>query len=66
MKKIKTVYVITPVRITYTERLSPGEYEEEIKGVMEEIEGGAREWAYSTLLKPGKSKVVSEVADYKN
>lgn len=58
MNKIKKVYVITPIYLTYTERFNKGEYEAEIKVVKKEIERGARKWAYSVVLREGKSKVV--------
>lgn len=58
LSRVRKVYVITPIYITYTERLTPKEYKEEIAGVKQLIKEGAREFAYSTRLREGTSKVV--------
>jgi basic membrane lipoprotein Med (substrate-binding protein (PBP1-ABC) superfamily) len=61
MIKIKKVYVITPVYLTYTEKLTEREYKDEIKAVKEEIKKGAREFAYSVKLREGKTKIIESL-----
>ena len=63
MTKTKKVYVITPIYITYTEKLNEVQYRAEIKAVMNEIKNGAREWAYSTQLREGKTRVVKSLLE---
>ena len=57
MKKCKKVILTIPIYLKYTEKLSRTEYQQEIKAVKQEILKGAREYAYSVLLKEGKIKI---------
>lgn len=61
MNKIKKIYVVTPIYITYTEKLTDREYKKEIKAVKKEILAGAREFAYSTVLKEGRSVIIEKI-----
>ena len=61
MKRLKKVFVITPIYISYTEKLTEKEYREEVKAVKYQIKNGAREFAYSTKLREGKTIVVESL-----
>jgi hypothetical protein len=61
MDKIKKLYIITPITLKYTEPLTETEYKKEIKAVIKEIKEGARDWAYSVVLKEGKIRVVEKI-----
>ena len=61
MKRIKKLYIITPILLSYTQPLTDGEYKSEIVGVKQEIAKGAREFAYSVVLKECKSKIVEKL-----
>lgn len=61
MKKIKILYVVTPIHLCYTEKLTEKEYKQEIRAVKKEILGGAREFAYSIRMRIGKEKIVEKI-----
>jgi hypothetical protein len=58
IKKIKKLYLVTPITLRYTEPLTDKEYKIELVEVKQEILRGEREFAYSVVLKEGKSKIM--------